>query len=179
MAGSNCAVGVGYRISGTPFPAQKLPIDETHPACPEDSYAFTKLAGEQLLASYSRAYGIHTLVTRPAGICPPERRRAMAEGAAPTTAWDPFWSSWVGSEDVASAHRLLMEAADDLPGHAVYFLNADDTHHLEPSRELIEKFRPDLMPLVGGIAGHQAFFTCEKLKGAVGWEHKTSWRALR
>ena len=68
MAGSNCALGHGYRISQTPFPLQALPIDENHAAFPEDSYSYSKLAGEMLLASYTRAYGIRTYVTRPAGI---------------------------------------------------------------------------------------------------------------
>ncbi|MCX6045491.1 MAG: NAD(P)-dependent oxidoreductase, partial [Chloroflexi bacterium] len=31
MAGSNCALGHGFRISKTPFPIEALPINETHP----------------------------------------------------------------------------------------------------------------------------------------------------
>jgi len=38
------------------------------PAFPEDFYNYSKLAGELLLASYTRAYGIRTYVTRPAAI---------------------------------------------------------------------------------------------------------------
>jgi nucleoside-diphosphate-sugar epimerase len=38
MAGSTCALGHGYRISQTPFPCQVLPIDESYPAFPDDSY---------------------------------------------------------------------------------------------------------------------------------------------
>ena len=80
MAGSNCALGHGYRISQTPFPFQSLPIDESHPAYPEDSYSYSKLAGEMLLASYTRAYGIRTYVTR-------RRRSARQSGGSrwPTT----------------------------------------------------------------------------------------------
>ena len=62
MAGSNCALGHGFRISDTPFPIQTLPVDETHPCYPEDSYSYSKRAGEDLLASYTRAYGIRTYV---------------------------------------------------------------------------------------------------------------------
>ena len=60
MAGS---IGHGYRISQTPFPFQALPIDESHPAFPEDSDSYSELAGELLLASYARVYGIRTYVT--------------------------------------------------------------------------------------------------------------------
>lgn len=176
MAGSNCALGHGFRISGTPFPIQALPIDETHPCYPEDSYSFTKRAGEDLLASYTRAYGIRTYMTRPAGITPPERREAMAKSAGPAGGWNPWMWCWVGSEDVASAHRLLMEKADSLPAHDVYYLNGDDTTALEPSLELVERFRPDLLPLAAGLSGHQSFLNCDKLKAAVGWEHRTEWR---
>lgn len=176
MAGSNCALGHGFRVSDSPFPIDFLPINETHPTYPEDSYSFSKRAGEDLLASYSRAYGIRTYVTRIAGVCPPERRQQMASEAKPATGWNPWLNCWVGSEDVASAHRLLMEAASDLPAHDVYFLNADDTTALEPTRELVEQFNPPLAPLAAELEGHQSFLNCDKLKRAVGWRHFTSWR---
>ena len=179
MAGSNCVLGHGYRISAAPFPHAFLPIDETHPTWPEDSYSFTKRAGEDLLASYTRAYGIRTYVTRIAGICPPAQRRRMLAEATPTTTWSPWLWGWVGSEDVASAHRLLMEQADELPPHDVYFLNADDTTALEPTRHLIERFRPDLLPLVRELDGHASLITCTKLKAATGWRHQTTWRELQ
>jgi nucleoside-diphosphate-sugar epimerase len=102
----------------------------------------------------------------------------MAVNAKPTTTWTDWMWCWVGSEDVASAHRLLMEATDELPPHDVFFLNSDDTTALEPSRELVERFRPDLMPLFleSYIKDHQSFLSNNRLKRAVGWEHKMSWR---
>jgi nucleoside-diphosphate-sugar epimerase len=179
MAGSNCALGHGYRISHTPFPLQALPIDEEHPAYPEDSYSYSKLAGELLLASATRAYGIRTYVTRPAGICSPTRRQQMAHTAAPATGWDPWFWAWVGSEDVARAHQLLMEKAETLPPHAVYYLVADDTTALEPSAALIAQWQPTLLPLAAELHGHQSFFSTRKLHQAVGWQHHTSWREFR
>src|SRR5215510_12315812 len=158
MAGSNCALGHGYRISHTPFPFQALPIDESHPAFPEDSYSYSKLAGELLLASYTRAYGIRTYVTRPAAISSPARRQQLAHTAAPATSWDPWLWAWVGSEDVANAHRLLMEDAETLPPHDVYYVTADDTTALEPSAELIARWQPTLLPCAEGLPGHHAFF---------------------
>lgn len=179
MAGSNCALGHGFRISDTPFPLQALPIDEDHPCYPEDSYSYSKRAGEDLLASFTRAYGIRSYVTRISGICPPERRQQMAENAKPVEGWTPWMWCWVGSEDVAAAHKMLMEAAEDLPPHDVYYLNADDSTALEPSLELVERFKPEALPLAQGMSGHQSFFSNAKLKAAVGWQHQTSWRGLR
>ena len=176
MSGSNCALGHGFRISKTDIPIDYLPIDEEHPCYPEDSYSFSKRCGEDLLATYTRAYGIRTYMTRPSGITPEERRKQIADNAKPTSGWTPWMWCWVGSEDVASAHRMIMEKAETLPPHDVYFLNADDTVALEPSLELVERFKPELLPKVRTLEGHQSFFNCDKLKNDVGWKHETSWR---
>jgi len=179
MTGSNCALGHGGRISGTPFPISYLPIDEKHPSAVEDSYSYSKLVGEELLASYTRAYGMRTYVLRSAGICSAERRASIAERAGPASGWDDWLWAWVGSEDVASAHRLLMERAQEIEPHGVYFCNADDTTAVEPTQELVQRYRPDLLSVTGRLEGHESLLSNRRLKQAVGWEHKTSWRELR
>lgn len=176
MTGSNCALGHGYRISSTPFPFRYLPVDEEHPSAVEDSYSFSKRVGELLLESYTSAYGLRTYAVRAAGICDVERRRKIAQNARPVQEWDPWLWAWVGSEDVASAQRLLMEHAREIEPHGVFFCNADDTTALEPSRELVGKFNPVLLPLVRDAEGHASFLSNRKLRQAVGWEHRTSWR---
>jgi len=176
MTGSNCALGHGYRISDAPFPFRYLPVDEAHPSVVEDSYSFSKLTGEMLLASYTRAYGMRTYALRAAGICDAQRRLAMAQNVKPVEAWNPWLWAWVGSEDVALAHRLLMEKAHQIEPHGVFFCNGDDTTALEPTRELIERFKPELLPLVTGLEGHASMLSNRKLRQVVGWEPRTSWR---
>ena len=73
----------------------------------------------------------------------------------------------------------LMEQAETLPPHDVYYLTANDTTALEPSAELITRFQPALLPFAEGLRGHQAFFSTRKLQQAVGWQPHTSWRDLR
>jgi nucleoside-diphosphate-sugar epimerase len=179
MCGSNCALGHGYRISDTDFPYQYLPVDEDHPTDVEDSYSFSKLAAEELLLSYTRAYGMRTHVLRAAGIRTPEARAQKARSAGPAKAWDPWLWGWVGSEDLAAAHRMLMEQARNIDPHGVYFCNGDDTIALEPTRELIERFRPDLLPLAEGLEGHESLISNSRLCLTIGWEPRTSWRDLR
>jgi UDP-glucose 4-epimerase len=176
MAGSNCAFGHGYRISQRPFPFQYLPLDEEHPSDVEDSYSYSKLAGEELLASYTRAYGLRTYVTRPAGITPPRRRQEIAAAAAPVQGWsDRLWG-YVPSEDLARMHRVIMERASTLPKHRVYVANGRDTTALEPTLDLIERFRADLLPLAGGIEGHQPFFSTARALRELDWQPNHSWR---
>jgi nucleoside-diphosphate-sugar epimerase len=176
MTGSNCALGHGYRISDRPFPLQYLPVDEEHPSDVEDSYSYSKLVGEELLASYTRAYGMRTYALRAAGICNEERRRGMAQNVKPVQSWSPWMWCWVGSEDVASAHRLLMEKAGEIEPHGAYFCNADDTSVREPSRALVERFKPEWLPLVRDLEDNASFLSNRRLRQVVGWEHSTSWR---
>ena len=178
MAGSNCALGHGFRISDSPFPLRYLPIDESHPTFVEDTYSYSKLAGEELLASYTRAFGVRTYVTRICGIFPPERRAELARTVKPVNSWQDYLWCYVASEDVATAHCQLMEASQELPPHDVYFLNADDTTALEVSRDLVETFRPDLLPVTGRLDNHQSLISAAKLKAAVGWYTSPSWREL-
>ena len=121
---------------------------------------------------------MQTYALRSAGICNEERRRGMAENAKPASDWNPWLWAWVGSEDVASAHRLLMEKAGmgQLPAYGTYFCNADDTSALDPSRELIARFAPELLPLVRDLDGHASLLSNQRLCDAVGWQHRTSWR---
>jgi nucleoside-diphosphate-sugar epimerase len=175
MTGSNCALGHGGRISGSEFAVKYLPIDEEHPSDVEDSYSYSKLAGEQLLASYSRAYGMRTYVLRSAGICNADRRRGMARNAGPAAGWDPWMWAWIAYEDLASAHRLLMENAGSLPVHDAYFCNNDDTTAVEPSLELVKRFKPEYLPLCRHLEGHASFLSNHRLHD-VGWQPRMSWR---
>ena len=179
MTGSNCAYGHGYRISERPFPIRYLPLDEAHPSDVEDSYSTSKLLGEELLASFSRAYGLRTYVTRPSGICPPERLQRMAESVRPVAAWSDWMWGYVASEDLADLHRLILEQAQDLPPHDVYVANALDSSALEPSLELVERFRPDLVAVSGALRGHDAFFSSAKARADLGWSPERGWRRYR
>jgi UDP-glucose 4-epimerase len=176
MTGSNCAFGHGYRISQRPFPFRYLPLDEQHPSDVEDSYSYTKLAGEELLASFTRAYGMRTYAVRAAWIIDETMRRQVAQSAAPALAWEDWLWAWVGSEDVASAHRLLMERAAEIDPHGVFNCAGPDTLALEPSLELVERFRPDLLPRVRDLDGHASFFSSQKLQETTGWVQGTNWR---
>jgi UDP-glucose 4-epimerase len=180
-AGSNCATGAFFRISRRPWPIHYLPIDEEHPTDVEDTYSFTKLALEELTASYTRAYGLPTYVLRIGYVCDPHARERIRRREREARKWYGGLWVWVSAEDTASAHRMVMEAAlagsAGLPAHDVYFVNADDSMALEPTMELIERFRPELLPLVRRpLEDHASLISTAKLQQAVGWRHELTWR---
>ena len=174
MTGSNCAFGHCGHIGDFPF--QYMPLDEEHSSDIMSSYSYTKLVGEELLAWYTRAHGIRTYITRPAQIYPPEGLETYARNVQPATDWSGAFWGYVASEDLAEMQRLLMEKADMLPEHAVFVANALDTLALEPSRELVERFRPQWLPMAQELEGHQAFFSMEKAKRLLDWAPRHSWR---
>ncbi len=176
MTGSNCAFGHCWRRSDRPYPIQYLPLDEKHPSDCEVSYGWSKWAGEQMLAQFSRAFGIRTYVTRPAHISDAETRKRMAENVKPATQWSGGLWGWVASEDLADLQLLIQEAADDLPVHDIFVGNNLDTEALEPTMELIERFRPDLLPVSHGLSGHDALFSPKHAYEMVGWVPAITWR---
>jgi nucleoside-diphosphate-sugar epimerase len=177
QTGSNCALGHGFRFSGRPFEVKYLPIDEDHPSDPEDSYSFSKLTGEKLMESYAKAYGMRCYALRSAGINDEAHRVNMAKTAKPQTGWTEWMYPWIASEDLASAHRLLMEKANDIVPFGAYYCNNDDTHILEPTMDMIRNYRPDLIPLIREeIKGNDTLFSNKKLKAVVGWKPEKGWR---
>jgi nucleoside-diphosphate-sugar epimerase len=175
--GSNCALGHGYRITKRPFEIKYLPIDEDHPTDGEDSYSFSKLVGEKLMESYANVYGIRCYSLRSAGIVDAGRRMAMKERAGPTGGWSEWMFPWIASEDLALAHRLLMEKADTIVKFGAYYCNNDDTTLLEPTLDILRKYRPDLIPLIKEpLEGHATLFSNKRLKAVVGWKPEQSWR---
>ena len=90
-------------------------------------------------------------MTRLRGIFPSKRRVKLARTVKPVNGWLDYLWCYVASEDVVTAHCQLMEASQDLPPHDVYFPNADDTTVLAGARDLVETFRPDLLPVTGRL----------------------------
>lgn len=180
QTGSNCVMGHERRISADPPRWQYLPIDEAHPGEPEDSYSVSKACNEIQLRAFA-AYGMKTYALRSGWILDAERRDMVANkrAAVPTTDIRKVFNSYIAIEDAAQAHVLLTETAHRgaLPAFDVYYLNADDSLAPEPSMELLQKFRPDLVEkLREPLPDFASFFSNKKLKASIPWKPELTWR---
>lgn len=183
QTGSNCIMGHERRISSTPPAFKYLPLDEEHPGEPEDSYSVSKACDEILLKAFA-AYGMKTYALRSGWILDAERRDMVANkrAAQPTTDIRKVFNSYIALEDCSLAHVKLIETAHQgkLSNHSCYYLHADDSLAPEPSMELLEKFRPDLISkLREPLPGFSPFFSNKKLKSAIEWSPQISWRTHR
>jgi nucleoside-diphosphate-sugar epimerase len=180
QTGSNCATGHGFRISKNDFPIRYLPIDEEHPVDVEDSYSYSKYAGELLLDSYARAYGMRCYAVRSGWILDAGKRREMAHKfSEPVADLFSVFNPWVAYEDCSMAHVRILEKAigGGLPLFAAYYCHADDSNASEPTMDIIRKFRPDLLArLKSALPGFAPFMSNAKLKQHTGWTHSHTWR---
>ncbi|TAK20801.1 MAG: NAD(P)-dependent oxidoreductase [Chloroflexota bacterium] len=176
-ATSNCVLGHGFRISDRPFPVSYLPIDEEHPLDFEDSYSLSKHVKEDIMAAYSRSYGLRCYGIRPATIMRPEMQRQRAEKFAPATEWSEWFFGYNDIRDIARAFTLCLDAgaAEQLPMYDNYFINAADTLEVENTRDLVARLRPELLPKLRDITGRQAFISTAKAEKAFGWKSQYSW----
>lgn len=175
MASTNCVYGHCFRISDRPFPLDFLPIDETHPCRPEDNYGISKKLDEEMLAIYSRTWGIRTAALRLNWVWGPNEIKWRTEMPVLNLAkFAPYLWAYVHARDTARAFRLALEAPE-LPEHGVYNISAADTMAEENSCDLIGRFCPAVTPK-SELPGRASFFDWTRAKQAFGYEPERSWR---
>ena len=174
-------LGLGNRISKAPFQVDYLPIDEEHPLRPESTYGLSKVLGEEILAAFSRAYGIQTVAFRLMGVVyqnpttgwfkPPSGPKAD-----PAHVGGPLGTTWqyVDARDVAQACALAMTVENLDPFEAFYL--ATDTMLDEETRAVIERCCPDLTEMAANIEGHEGMVSIDKARQKLGYEPRYSWR---
>lgn len=173
-------LGLGFRISGKPFKVDYLPIDEEHPLRPEDTYSLSKLLNEETLKAFSRAYGIRTVAMRLQGVDYPERRDQheydMTFEPRPDHVGGPIMTTYqyIDPRDAAQAFQLAIEADHLEPFEAFYLIT--DSRHREPTKDVVAKIWPDLVPLAENLEGTEGLITFKKLRDKLGYKPQYSWR---
>ena len=82
---------------------------------------------------------------------------------------DQLWG-WVHPEATSRACLLAVEKADSFEGAQVFNVPAPDTTQETPSKELAKKYFPDT-EIRPGLEGNKAFWTTDKARKVLGWEH--------
>lgn len=157
----------GYPFYECYFEPSYLPIDEQHPAAPQDPYGLSKYLGEQIAEGFVRRSGC----THPRGMCvislrmpwihtPESFRREIAPFRHdPQFGATNLWL-YVDARDVAETVRLSLEA--ELSGHQPFYIAAPDTFMETPSRDLARAFyphaeiRPDLIGRASLVSSRKA-----------------------
>ena len=154
---------LGFAFAAHPLAPLYAPIDEQHPNRPQDPYGLSKVVCEQLCSSYSDRYQMRTVCLRAPWIWLPEEaqlpfyRGLVAE--YPT--WYKNLWTFVHAKDIAMAHRLALQA--ELPNlHEAFFITARHNWTGQDSRELLNRFYPQVTQFADGFSGSDAIISHAK-----------------
>lgn len=181
FASSICAVG--FIFWKKPFTPEYFPVDERHPAKPDDSYGLSKLIGEKICYAYTQRYDIQTVCFRIGPVWFPfetlsEFNRNCLEGVKEPAANKEWIWCYVDGRDVAQAFRLGLEKEGH--GHEIYNVGAEDVCAEAPSLELVKQFYPGVKWISNAndflLKPHKALFDISKAKQELGYQPKITWR---
>jgi hypothetical protein len=77
---------------------------------------------------------------------------------------------WAYTTYDAASRACLLSLEAPFKGHEVFYVIAPDSTMDKPSRELAERFFPDV-PIRGDLSGNASFFSSAKAERLLGWKH--------
>lgn len=169
----------GFAWQHRPFLPKYLPLDEAHPDLSQDAYGLSKMVGEELAHGYHRRCDLHVCSIRPPWVIHPDMYETGVRPRLVTpTDWSGTLFAYVDARDLAVAFRLVLEAPAHVIQDEVFNVAADDALATEPLAELLPRLDARFAPLVSGLHGYQSMVSAERLKRAVGWQPRYTWRDL-
>jgi UDP-glucose 4-epimerase len=181
-ASSYFVLGIGFRLSGTSFQPEYLPMDEEHPLLPEDTYSLSKVLGEEIYKAFCRAYSMQVVAMRLLGVYyynwSGNRHMfnvnvpAATEEDQGALVSDTF--QYVDARDIAIFTKLSIEAANLNPFEA--FFVATDTKYTEPTSVIVARRWPFLAEKAKDIPGTEGIISIKKAEKLLGYKPQYSWR---
>jgi nucleoside-diphosphate-sugar epimerase len=165
----------GFNFPDREVLPQYAPVDENHPAHPQDPYALSKYFGEQLMTAAVERSDIRCISLRPSWVQTVETYEqnlgSLVRGPAGPSG--NLWS-YVDVFDLADA--IVVATESELPGHEVFYVAAADNIGSRNFEETLHQnygskieLRPTSRPDASGIS-------CEKAQRMLGWTPKRSWK---
>jgi nucleoside-diphosphate-sugar epimerase len=147
-----------------------FPLDEQHPNYSEEPYSLSKWICEQQGDAFARRYEGMSIASIRFHWVVPNRARAAVNFTLDSPRRDKHL--WAYTRFDAAADACLKSIEADFRGHEVFYIVAPDTTVDVPSRELAERYFPQL-PIRGDFEGNCSFFNSAKAGRMLGWRHPT------
>lgn len=181
-ASSYFVLGIGFRLSGTSFMPEYLPMDEDHPLLPEDTYSLSKVLGEEIYKAFCRAYDMRVVAMRLLGVYyynwPKNTHTFNVEVPAATEEDKGYLISntyqYVDARDIAIFTKLSIEADNLNPFEAFYV--STDTKYTEPTAVIAARRWPFLAEKAKNIPGTEGLISIKKAEKLLGFKPQYSWR---
>jgi nucleoside-diphosphate-sugar epimerase len=175
LASSDCAVGLTWSQRDIKR-VDYLPMDEEHPARPDNGYGIAKLLSEKMCDCMSIRFPEMSISNlRISHTAQPEDYLESSYFYAcindPEKGPRNLWS-YIDSRDSAQAFRLAIEKK--IIGHQVYYIAAKKTRCKVPSIDLIKKYYPNA-ELKAPFTGYESLENTKKAETLLGFKAKYSW----
>ncbi|MDX1932404.1 MAG: NAD(P)-dependent oxidoreductase [Capsulimonadales bacterium] len=178
LASTCCTFGIYF--ARHPFDPQYFPMDERHPALPQDMYGLSKLLNEETAAAYTRRAGITTVCLRLTTVVDFGNRQYFHWWRHGLTSdrerRNDMWS-YVDVRDAARAFRLAIENAVDGTS-AVAIIARRDSLTAHDIRHLVKRHFPALAPQVETFEPTQCLYRTDMAENAFGFVAEHSWREV-
>lgn len=164
----------GIVFSKNNLAPQYVPVDESHPTLPEDSYGLSKITNEKSAEMIHNRTGMQVVSLRIGNVITPAMYKNFPDFINnPEERKGILWS-YIDSRDAATAYRLAVEK--DGLGTAVLNVAADDSSMNVKSNALMKINFPEVTDFRAELSGYQTLLSNKKAKEILGWEPKYNWR---
>lgn len=151
-----------------------VPIDETHPTLPHDSYAMSKVCNEVTAKSFQARSGADIYGLRINNVIEPHEYAEMF----PAFVEDPTLRrrnifAYIDARDLG--HMVDCCLRTDGLGYEVFNVSNDDSSVAIPTEEIIARFYQRVEQR-GPMAAHETFYSNKKARALVGFAPQHGWR---
>ena len=165
----------GFFFPERGFLPDYAPVDELHPARPQDPYALSKYFGEQLMDAAVARSDIRCISLRPSWVQNEDNyERNLGPQVRDAAELSPNLWSYVDVYDLADAIVLATES--DLGGHEVFYVASPDNVGGRNFADILHQYYGDQIELRPTSRPDSSGISSEKAQRLLGWTPKRSWR---
>jgi UDP-glucose 4-epimerase len=182
MASSPTVIGYGNPAGWAP---SRLPIDETHPVAPWNSYALSKVVVEEVVRMTART--LTTMIAsafRPCYVIAPEewagaptqQGHTVRQRLDDVSLAAPSLFNYVDARDAGDFVGAWLDRAESSSSGEAFFVGAPDSLCRADTADALAAAVPELAEAARGLHGHDAVFRSAKAERLVGWRATRLWR---
>ncbi|CAM8668715.1 WcaG Nucleoside-diphosphate-sugar epimerases [Comamonadaceae bacterium] len=147
-----------------------IPVDEAHPARPQDPYGLSKVVSEQICKTYSDRFGLRTVCLRMPWVWLPDdaQRPFYRSLVAEYPQWYKNLWTFVDARDVATAHRLALEVELEQQ-HEAFFITGPHNWTGRDGRALMAEFWPEVTQFAADFTDAEPLISHAKAARLLGY----------
>lgn len=165
----------GFFFPERDFLPDYVPVDEEHPARPQDPYALAKLFSEQLCDAAVQRSDIRCISLRPSWVqYEGNYEQNLGPQIRDAAVLSPNFWSYIDAYDLADAIVLAVESG--LPGHEVFYIASPDNVGGHDFAKVVEQYYGNKVEVRELARTDASGISCAKAERLLGYKPTRSWR---